>query len=263
MTANKMTGTERGRGQDAQRHRRSRNAARLACIACLAGGLLALAPYLASEVAYTDLVAEVAVVRDDEQTGADTTIDWAALQAINGNVVAWLTVDGTSIDHPVTQPTDDMDPDYYLSHDLWNASSSTGCIYLDQRADADGGHLLVYGHHLGWTTLMFSELFQTYRQEEFDGIGTAVWNTPCEGATAFTPVFAMSVDMGYQDIQTFSFESSAELRAWLLALGEESTAQAEGWETLCTDADRALTLVTCSSTLGGQRERTLVVFVAA
>lgn len=229
----------------------------LACAVCCTTGLLLLA-----EGAYEDqrylLLSQTIAVTDD----AGGERDWDALLARNPELVAWLTVEGTAIDLPVVQPGEDTDADFYLDHDFWGGCSATGCPYLDARADADGAHLLVYGHHIGLTRQMFSELFQVYEQDGFNGIGAAVWSTPDGDVTAFTPVFAMSVDKGYEAIQTFSFEDDDELHAWLLALGEDATARAEDWEGLCMDADRVLTLVTCSNVVGGRRERTLVVFVA-
>lgn len=72
----------------------------------------------------------------------------------------------------------------------------------------------------------------------------------------------MSVDKTFADIQRFDFADDAELRAWLLALGEGASAYREGWQDACGSAGRALTLVTCSSDWAGQRARTLLVCVS-
>ena len=229
----------------------------LACAVCCTTGLLLLAESTYEDQRYL-LLSQTIEVSDD--TGDER--DWDALLSQNPELIAWLTVEGTSIDLPVVQPGEGTDADFYLDHDFWGGCSATGCPYLDARADADGTHLLVYGHHIGWTRQMFSELFQAYEQDEFDQVGTAAWSTPDGNVTAFTPIFAMSVDKGYEAVQTFSFEDDDELHAWLLALGEDATARAEDWEGLCMDADRVLTLVTCSNVVGGQRERTLIVFAA-
>lgn len=197
----------------------------------------------------------------DADGGQDADgIDWEALLAANGECAAWLAVEGTAIDYPVAQASDE-DPGYYLSHDFWGGADAAGCPYLDARCGAEGEAMLVYGHHLGFSTRMFSELFRAYRQDVFDGVGAATWSTT-SGETVFEPLMAMSVDKSYADIQRFDFDDAEELREWLRALSQSATATADDADDLIDGAERVLTLVTCSSTIGGQRERTLVVFVA-
>lgn len=191
----------------------------------------------------------------------DSGLDWDALLAQNASLVAWLSVEGTAIDYPVVQPADGQDADYYLHHDFWGAYSTQGCPYLDARASADGMHLLVYGHHLSSSGQMFTALYRAYQQDVFEGIGTATWETQT-GAVEFVPVCSLSVDKAYADIQVFSFGSTAELRAWLAGIAEDASARSNGWTELCAQATRVLTLVTCSSTIAGQRARTLVIFAA-
>ena len=65
------------------------------------------------------------------------------------------------------------------------------------------------------------------------------------------PAFSMSVDKSFADIQRFDFGGTAELRAWLSALSAQATAKADGCDTLCAGAKRAVTLVTCSANFAG------------
>lgn len=229
----------------------------LAACAALLGMAAALLGVSAAATGAYDVLAQEVV----DAGGMDVGLD--ALTEQNPDYVGWLTVEGTSISYPVVQPSEDEDADFYLTHDYWGALSGVGCPYLDQRASAEGAHLLVYGHHLSLSDQMFSPIYQAYLQEVFDGIGTATWTAPDGETTEFTPVFALSVDKSYAAIQTFSFSSKAELHAWLRTVAAGATAEREGWEELVQDADRVLTLVTCSSTMAGQRERTLLVFVAS
>ena len=207
-------------------------------------------------------VDDLAADGSDADGGRDAAagIDWEALLAANGECAAWLAVEGTAIDYPVAQASAE-EPEFYLSHDFWGGANAAGCPYLDARCGAEGEAMLVYGHHLGFSTRMFSELFRAYRQDVFDDVGAATWSTT-SGETVFEPLMAMSVDKSYTDIQRFDFDNAEELREWLRALSQSATATADDAAGLISEADRVLTLVTCSSTLGGQRERTLVVFVA-
>ena len=243
-----------------RRRRRALDAALLAvCAVCAAVALAIVAGTLRDASAYTSLSAQVASEGSDPSDGE--AIDWESLREQNPDVAAWVSVDGTPIDLPVVS-TREADPDgYYLHHDLWRRPSSAGCPYLDARCSADGPHALVYGHHMGFTDQMFSPIFDAYRQDRFDGIGDMTWATPGKGAARLRPAFALSVDKTYSDIQTFDFADATELRPWLSRLARQATAKAQDCDELCASATRAVTLVTCSSTLSGQRARTLLVFV--
>lgn len=247
-------------------------------LVCLCTGALIAESIVSAGTAYEDLALETIRDADADESDADRAgavdadagdqgegdaqdVDWGALLGINADTVAWLSVEGTSIDHPVVQPADGVDADWYLTHSFWGEPSSAGCLYLDARAGADGTHQLVCGHHLGWTDQMFSEIFQTYEQEVFDTVGQARWSTPEGGTTVYEPVMALSVDKTYAAIQQFEFEDAEALRAWLMEIEAEATARADDAETLIDGATRVLTLVTCSSVTGGQRARTLLVFV--
>lgn len=225
--------------------------------ACVAVAVVIFAMYAGQDSAYEALSEQVA-----PQGGQGGGIDWDALLQQNPETVAWLSVEGTGIDYPVVQPGEGKPSDWYLHHDFWGNPSSIGSLYLDSRADADGRHMLVFGHHLGLSGQMFSPIYDTYKQGEFDGIGTAHWSTPGSGTVDFEPVMAMSVDKSYEPIQTFEFATVDELQSWLGELSHDATAVSPELDSLTDGASRVLTLVTCSSAWSGQRARTLLVFVA-
>lgn len=190
-------------------------------------------------------------------------IEWDALTSTSPHVVAWCKVEGTSIDLPVCQATED-DPGFWLTHDLWGEESPAGTPYIDHRATAHSTHIMCYGHHLTGTGGMFSEIYRCYGQGEFDRwlTGDLVWTTLESQTDRLRPLCASSVDMDYADIQHFDFESASELRAWLHILIAQSSAKADNAAQLADNATRAITLVTCSSNLSSQRTRTIVTFVA-
>lgn len=227
---------------------------------CLVAAAYLIGEQVSADMAYRNLGSEVS---DACATGgADGGIDWDGLLAQNPDTVAWLTVEGTRVDYPVVQPAAGKASDWYLGHDFWGNPSSVGCLYLDRRASANGRHMLVFGHHLGFSGQMFSDIFDSYEQGEFDGIGTARWSTPEGGTAEFEPIMAMSVDKTYAPIQSFEFATVDDLQSWLGELSRDATAASPDLEALADGASRALTLVTCSSAWSGQRARTLLVFVA-
>lgn len=236
-------------------------------VALMAGGaclvLLGVAIILVdvrSEVAYHRLAAEVREANAYEagEWAGGTTFDWDALWRANGDVVGWITVDGTAIDHPVVRGEDNA---WYLTHDLWGRWSETGCPFLDCRADPDMGVQLIFGHHMGVSREMFSELHDVWNQDSFDRLGACTWATPAD-VVELHPLCAARVDQDHQLIQRFAFASPDELHEWLSNLCEKACARVSGWEDVATRASRVVSLVTCSSDIARQRARTIVIFVA-
>ena len=66
---------------------------------------------------------------------------------ITENPVAWIQIDGTSVDFPVLQGKDNVE---YLNKDPYGEFSFSGSIFLDSRNSADftDGYNVIYGHHM-------------------------------------------------------------------------------------------------------------------
>lgn len=86
-------------------------------------------------------------------------------RSIEGNMVAWLTVDGTSIDYPVMQGQTNEE---YLDKDPYGEYSLAGSIFLDSRnaADFSDGYSLIYGHHMSGDN-MFGPITRFMDQDFF------------------------------------------------------------------------------------------------
>lgn len=86
------------------------------------------------------------------------------LQEENSDIVGWLEIEGTSINYPVLQGTDN---EYYMTHNYKKQKSKNGSIFLTKDYDwsIPSSNLLIYGHNLNNGT-MFQELLK-YAKEEF------------------------------------------------------------------------------------------------
>ena len=86
------------------------------------------------------------------------------LQEENSDIVGWLEIEGTSINYPVLQGTDN---EYYMTHNYKKQKSRNGSIFLtkDYEWTIPSSNLLIYGHNLDNGT-MFQELLK-YVNEEF------------------------------------------------------------------------------------------------
>lgn len=216
-----------------------------------------------SLVAQEASVAAYERLADDATDNTDGGIDWDALLATNPQISAWCAVPGASIALPVCQATDE-DPSFWLTHDLWGSESAAGAPYVDHRTNADATHVLCYGHHLTGIGGMFSELQRCHEQEVFDHAlaDGLLWSTPESGAVHMRALCASVVDMDDDVVQHFEFADTPTLRSWLATRVQRSSAQAINANAVAQSASRAVTLVTCSSDLAGQRQRTVVTFVA-
>lgn len=86
------------------------------------------------------------------------------LQKRNEDIVGWLEIEGTNINYPVLQGTDDK---YYMTHNYKKEKSRKGSIFLSKDYDwkSPSSNLLIYGHNLKNGT-MFEELLK-YEDEDF------------------------------------------------------------------------------------------------
>lgn len=89
---------------------------------------------------------------------------FAELLAVNPDVCAWITLDGTKIDYPVLQGETNLT---YLNHDVYGDFALAGSIYLDTRNSRDftDSYSLLYGHHME-NSSMFGDL-DRYKEKAF------------------------------------------------------------------------------------------------
>ena len=83
--------------------------------------------------------------------------DLASLLSVNPDVVGWLTVNGTKINYPILQATDN---EYYLKHDIYSKKDSNGWIFADYRNNRFdlNDNLILYGHNRYSNGVMFGTL---------------------------------------------------------------------------------------------------------
>lgn len=227
----------------------------LLAITCLVAGAAYIARGAGEEAMYRE-------VRDRAVSSEGPgNIDWNSLRSENPDIAGWLTVEGTQIDYPVTYGSK-KPGGFYLNHDFRGNRSSAGCPYIDRRSSANGDHVLIYAHRMGWSDRMFGSLWDRYRQDSFNGLGCALWSTPDAGTIEFRPLCAMRVPESYAPVQMFSFADEGEFSGWLAKLVADADARSADWESMLDSTSRVLTLVTCSQAWQGSTERTLVIFVA-
>ncbi len=179
------------------------------------------------------------------QSGAPN-VDFAALSRINPDIVGWLYCEGTQINYPVVQGSDD---EYYLDHLFDGTQNVNGCLFLDSRVDASFSsvHSIIYGHHMR-SGAMFAALDGYKRQSFYDAHRAMLLITP--DATYDVQLFAAYVADPSEDAWEVSFANDGEIQTWIDAAIAQSTFTSD---VKPTPGDRLLTLSTCSYEFGDAR----------
>ena len=180
------------------------------------------------------------------------------LRALNGDVIAWLTVDGTNIDYPVLQGDTNLT---YMNKDVYGEFSLAGSIFLDTRnkADFSDNYSLIYGHNMD-EHLMFGDLALFKEKDFFKENTTATLMIPGESRDMDVAA-VLQISAGTEEIfnpdtwkdNLDGFGAFLEANSiWfhedlIEALKERS------------DAMQVVTLVTCSD--GSTNDRTVLVLI--
>ena len=165
---------------------------------------------------------------------------FAGLQAVNPEVCAWLTVDGTHIDYPLLHTSDNTK---YVNTDVYGEFSLSGSLFVDYRnaADFTDRYTLVYGHHMDAAT-MFGELAYFLQPDYFDAHSTGTLYLP-DGACAIELFACVQTDAFDPQIFYPPARTEEETDA-LLAHIRENAVQYR--DIGVTGRDRLIGLSTCS-----------------
>lgn len=113
--------------------------------------------YLKTDKLYEESAAEFTTVQEpdvgfeaevkEEEEAVPLTVDFTALRSVNEEVVGWIYCEGTEINYPVLQGTDN---DYYLNHTYDKAVNSAGSIFVEalNTPDFADSNTIIYGHHM-------------------------------------------------------------------------------------------------------------------
>lgn len=166
------------------------------------------------------------------------------LLAVNEDVRAWVTLDGTGIDHPVLQGEDNL---AYINTDVYGNFALAGSVFLDSRNDstfADSVSLL-YGHNMTGGRMLAD--LTLYKEEGFlPSHTTGTLMTPDQAYDL--EVFACLITPASEDKvfepTSWDEENIAELYEFVeseaIALDAEAMARAQ------EEGCRILALSTCS-----------------
>lgn len=188
-------------------------------------------------------LAAFATVSDDPAASEGPQVDWAALKAVNPDVVGWVQIPGTVVNYPVYQGKDN---EQYLHTTAEGDYSIGGQIFLDYENAKPGlqdPQTMIYGHHL-WNGTMFTEVDAMTDQTEFDK-HPVVWYVTEEATYELEPLFTYKSAATNAEARRISFASGDELRSYLAGLLAQASSKSPDAETAVGTVTRVVTLATC------------------
>lgn len=111
----------------------------------------------------------------EESITVPITIDFDKLREINSDVVGWIYCEGTVINYPVVQGTDNQ---YYVYHLFNKKQNNSGAIFMDYRCSLDyADNTILYGHHMK-NGSMFASIVRYRSQSYYDNHPVMFFITP-------------------------------------------------------------------------------------
>lgn len=143
--------------------------------------------------------------KEGEKPEETVTVDFAALQEINPDVVAWIRIPGV-LEYPVVRGGDNS---YYLNHTVQKTYNIAGSIFLDYRNERDfsDSKNIIYGHNMKDGSMFHVlrnyqdiDFFQEHTDMEVylpDGRSLNYQITACEQVPADSEIY--QIERGYAE----------------------------------------------------------------
>lgn len=180
-------------------------------------------------------------------------VDWEYWQSVNPDVIGWVTVPGTQIDHPILKASKN-EPNYYLKHDVYRNYNPYGVPYLD--AECEEGifgskNAVIYGHHMN-NDSMFSDFANFIDRDYLDAHCPIYLQTPDHKAKL--EVEYVDIVNGAKAEKHVLFENLTQFARWFVDARESADLVVESNSL----PYQVITFCTCSYGTYAN-ERTLVV----
>lgn len=158
----------------------------------------------------------------------------------NKDTIGWLKVNGTNINYPVVQTTDN---DYYLTHSFDKLENDAGWIFLDYRNNFKSldQNTIIYGHSRKNKT-MFGSLKNILSNEWYQNENNYIIWTSSESENILWQVFSIYQIHTTTDYLKINFNSDNEYSEFLNMLISRSHYD---FKTSVNNKDHILTLSTC------------------
>lgn len=166
--------------------------------------------------------------------------DFNELKKINKEVRGWIQVNGTNINYPYVQASDN---DFYLNHSFDKSSNGAGWIFMDYRNNSQefDKNTIIYGHGRS-NTSMFGTLKNILKSSWFKDSNNFVIKLATEQENSLWEVFSVYKIPTTSDYLQIKFSSDEEFQNFANKLIERS---AYNFNTPVNSTDKIITLSTC------------------
>lgn len=174
--------------------------------------------------------------------------DFDGLRQINPEIVAWISVGGTSINYPIAQHSDN---DFYLNHSIDRSKNDAGWVFMDYRnrgalstagADYDRNTIIyAHGRHDGSMFGSLKNVLGANWHKDSDNFLIKI-STP--KSNSIWRIFSTYKIPDTNDYIQTSFSSNSDFENFLQMLKSRSNFD---YHTDLTANDKIITLSTCST----------------
>lgn len=167
------------------------------------------------------------------------SLDIRPLQETYPELKAWILAEGTGIDYPIMQGTDNA---YYLSHLYDGTENSNGALFVDYRNTGifTDDNTVIYGHHMK-NGLMFQPLSE-YKEQDFYEAHPTMMVYTTEGDYLVELICGTIEDGNYEFVK-FSFDDFNDMSRYVDELKARSTFESE---VTLLPGDKLVSMCTCT-----------------
>ena len=166
-------------------------------------------------------------------------VDFNGLKRTNPDVVGWLKVNGTNINYPFVQSSDN---DYYLTHSFNKSYNGAGWVFLDYRNNGTNNkNTIIYAHGRSNKT-MFGTLKNVLKNGWLNNTNNYVIKISTETENSLWQIFSVYRIPTTSDYLQTNFNDETEYQNFLDMIKDRSS---HNFDTNVVSTDNILTLSTC------------------
>lgn len=166
-------------------------------------------------------------------------VDFNGLKRTNPDVVGWLKVNGTNINYPFVQSSDN---DYYLTHSFNKSYNGGGWVFLDYRNNGTNNkNTIIYAHGRSDKT-MFGTLKNVLNNGWLNNTNNYVIKISTETENSLWQIFSVYRIPTTSDYLQTNFNDETEYQNFLDMIKDRSS---HNFDTNVASTDNILTLSTC------------------
>ena len=100
-----------------------------------------------------------------DEVHEEEKLSYSKYRELNSDVVGWIKIADTNVDYPVVKSHDNID---YLTQNAVKEASKAGAIFMDYRCSSSDKHIIIYGHNMSKSKIMFAQMTNYSNRSFYD-----------------------------------------------------------------------------------------------